>query len=608
VPRHSALLCALLWLAPAVGLAETSGAVAVRQFQPSPFADRELRLDGSTVLPAWKLQIGIDADYAWKPLVLTDVAPAIQQARKTNYDYIRHAVGADLTVALGLGRRLELGLQVPFTVFQSGEAAPGGVAPPGTAGVENPRIGVKAHLLGDGLHGLGLGAAALVALPLGAGGSYIHEQGLGGEARLFADYRADRLGAGLSGGYRLRQATHAYDVPVDDELIYAAGASLRVSQKGEVFTELAGATAAARPFRSSKQSPLELLFGGRRRLGADGSGANSFLGGNLWLTGAAGPGLISGYGSPLLRVVVGLAWSNRALAPCREAPCPAAPEPAPPPPPPKCPGGAGCPPEPPAAPADRDKDGILDDEDECPDEPEDKDGFDDEDGCPDPDNDKDGILDAQDKCPNEPETINGKDDDDGCPDQGDAEVRVGKEELETLKPIFFETDRSRVRHAFYNILGQIALTLKAHPEIGRCAVEGHTDDTGPPGWNQKLSVLRAEAVVEFLAGKGVDRKRLTAIGHGEKLPWAPNDTESGRAKNRRVIFHIEGADTADQEKQQIRQKVRAHKAAKAAGQPDALPAQRQAPKPAVKPAPKAEPDGAAKQPTLRELLKLPGRP
>ena len=140
-------------------------------------------------------------------------------------------------------------------------------------------------------------------------------------------------------------------------------------------------------------------------------------------------------------------------------------------------------------------------------------------------------------------------------------MHIGKEELETLKPIFFETDHSRVRHAYYNILGQIALTLKAHPEIGRCAVEGHTDDTGPPEWNQKLSLLRAEAVVEFLVDKGVERSRLTAIGRGEKLPWAPNDTEEGRAQNRRVIFHIEGVSADEQKREERRQLMRARKAA-----------------------------------------------
>jgi outer membrane protein OmpA-like peptidoglycan-associated protein len=66
--------------------------------------------------------------------------------------------------------------------------------------------------------------------------------------------------------------------------------------------------------------------------------------------------------------------------------------------------------------SDRDGDGIPDDVDRCPDEPEDKDGFQDEDGCLDPDNDGDGIPDAKDKCPNEAEDKDGFQDEDGCPD------------------------------------------------------------------------------------------------------------------------------------------------------------------------------------------------
>jgi outer membrane protein OmpA-like peptidoglycan-associated protein len=264
----------------------------------------------------------------------------------------------------------------------------------------------------------------------------------------------------------------------------------------------------------------------------------------------------------------------------------------------------------------------VDAQDECPDEPEDKDKFEDEDGCPDLDNDNDGIPDTEDKCPNEPETINGKDDEDGCPDKGEGQVRIGKEQLEVLKPIYFDTDRSRVRHAFYNILGQIALTLKAHPEIGRCAVEGHTDDTGPPEWNQKLSLLRAEAVVEFLVAKGVDRKRLAAIGQGMRTPWTSNQTPEGRAKNRRVIFHIEGVDMDDQQKKERRRRIRARKAEeaneKAAGAPKEKaprpPERGPAPAPALPssaptPPPPAPPPapGSDKPPTMRELLKLPPR-
>ena len=70
---------------------------------------------------------------------------------------------------------------------------------------------------------------------------------------------------------------------------------------------------------------------------------------------------------------------------------------------------------------DRDGDGIKDDVDKCPDDPEDFDDFEDEDGCPDPDNDRDGIPDKEDKCPNEPETKNGFEDQDGCPDSLDLD-------------------------------------------------------------------------------------------------------------------------------------------------------------------------------------------
>ena len=70
---------------------------------------------------------------------------------------------------------------------------------------------------------------------------------------------------------------------------------------------------------------------------------------------------------------------------------------------------------------DRDGDGIKDDLDKCPDDPEDRDGFQDEDGCPDPDNDNDGILDVDDRCVNEPEDMDGDQDTDGCPEGSDGD-------------------------------------------------------------------------------------------------------------------------------------------------------------------------------------------
>src|SRR5450755_4175485 len=70
---------------------------------------------------------------------------------------------------------------------------------------------------------------------------------------------------------------------------------------------------------------------------------------------------------------------------------------------------------------DRDGDGYKDDQDQCPDEPEDFDGFKDEDGCPDPDNDNDGIPDVDDRCPNIPEDRDGFQDSDGCPEGKDGD-------------------------------------------------------------------------------------------------------------------------------------------------------------------------------------------
>ena len=60
--RPTVALGAILWLAPAFGWTQNAGSVAIRQFQPSPFADHELRLDGSAVLPAWKLHVGVDVE------------------------------------------------------------------------------------------------------------------------------------------------------------------------------------------------------------------------------------------------------------------------------------------------------------------------------------------------------------------------------------------------------------------------------------------------------------------------------------------------------------------------------------------------------------------
>jgi len=187
---------------------------------------------------------------------------------------------------------------------------------------------------------------------------------------------------------------------------------------------------------------------------------------------------------------------------------------------------------------DNDNDGIPDGFDQCPNEPEDVDGFEDEDGCPDPDNDKDGIPDKLDKCPNEPENINGFEDEDGCPDKGPpSKVKIEHGMIVILDKVFFATNKAAIKPISFNLLDQVALTIKAHPEF-KIRIEGHTDSQGKLDRNTKLSQERANSVLDYMVKRGVAANRLVAVGYGPSTPIADNKTSAGREANRRVEFHI----------------------------------------------------------------------
>lgn len=188
--------------------------------------------------------------------------------------------------------------------------------------------------------------------------------------------------------------------------------------------------------------------------------------------------------------------------------------------------------------ADNDGDLILDIVDRCPNQAEDPDGLDDENGCPEKDFDHDGIDDEADLCPRLPETINGIKDEDGCPDKGESAVRVTTEKIEILQKVFFETNKAKILPRSFGLLNQVAAVLKAHSEINRLRVEGHTDDMGDDTANRVLSQKRAEEVKAYLATKGVATERLEAIGYGETRPLVPNQNNEARARNRRVEFRI----------------------------------------------------------------------
>lgn len=242
------------------------------------------------------------------------------------------------------------------------------------------------------------------------------------------------------------------------------------------------------------------------------------------------------------------------------------------------------PPPPPPPPSDRDGDGIIDANDQCPDVPglakyngcpipdTDKDGINDEEdkcpqvpgtarynGCPVPDSDKDGINDEEDKCPQVPgvaryqgcpvpdsDNDGVNDEEDKCPNLAGTRENNGCPEVKqeivnrvnyAAKNIFFATGSARLLSTSNKALNEIAKIMKDDPNL-KLDIDGHTDNVGKDESNMTLSQNRANSVKAYLVKQGVDESRLNATGYGETQPIADNKTAAGRAKNRRVEMKL----------------------------------------------------------------------
>lgn len=106
-----------------------------------------------------------------------------------------------------------------------------------------------------------------------------------------------------------------------------------------------------------------------------------------------------------------------------------------------------------------------------------------------------------------------------------------------LRGVNFDFDKSDIRPDSRPVLDQAAEVLRQSPNV-RISVEGHTDAVGSEVYNEKLSVRRAEAVFRYLVNHGVTPERMEVTGYGQARPVADNDSESGRAQNRRVELHV----------------------------------------------------------------------
>ena len=206
---------------------------------------------------------------------------------------------------------------------------------------------------------------------------------------------------------------------------------------------------------------------------------------------------------------------------------------------------------------DNDNDLIPDVKDECPGQAEDKDGFDDSDGCPEVDNDYDGVLDTDDKCPMEAEDMDGFEDSDGCPElDNDKDGTLDTDDSCPSDPknqciaarqgdfirfhgkILFELGKAKLLSQSLGIIEAVIEVLRNSDDIRMVEIRGHTDSSGDAEYNRTLSQSRAESVMKYMIAAGISAKRLRAVGYGEEKSLRSNDTETGRAVNRRVEFQI----------------------------------------------------------------------
>ncbi len=249
--------------------------------------------------------------------------------------------------------------------------------------------------------GFGVATSFTLSIPTGSRDHWLSES-LNLRALLMGEYRSDWGGFALNGGFKLRSQRYDLEsISFRNEFIYGgAGEVYLYGRALSLIGELYGSLPVQDFDSDASIYPLEALLGTRYIMGF-----------GPVFTLAGGTPIISDAGAAQWRVLFSFSWHNQNYDSDNDGVldefdlCPDEPE-----------DHDGFEDEDGCPDPDNDQDGILDIYDRCPDEREDKDGFEDEDGCPDIDNDQDGILDVNDRCPNQPETFNGYQDEDGCPD------------------------------------------------------------------------------------------------------------------------------------------------------------------------------------------------
>lgn len=212
-------------------------------------------------------------------------------------------------------------------------------------------------------------------------------------------------------------------------------------------------------------------------------------------------------------------------------------------------------------PPDRDRDGVANRADRCPDSLEDHDGFTDGDGCEDPDDDGDGVPDVVDRCKDGAEDVDGFQDDDGCPDfNNDGDIVSDAQDrcpIEAEEPNGYEDGDGcpdeypadlaavvGVQRGYAFAEGALALesepllqallaAMNAHPAI-RISIEADWDGEGTSSEIRELTEKQAAAIASWLLARGIAADRVSSVGFGDTRVYSTDRTPEVVARGRRI--------------------------------------------------------------------------
>ena len=548
-------------------LSTASRAGGINHFEAAAGPHNYIVTNHPAVLPdlvpsAWML-----VSYANDPLVFRD-----DNGKQIGEAIIANQVNAEIAAALGLFNRFEIGVVAP-AYFMNGAGLDGaGLTAFGTGDL---RVLAKVLLTpwNDGAVASFRLSSDLIPIAQLAN-SDVAASALAGDVlpnvtpAFSLGFNSEYVRIGLDAGMLIRAPREiaGQNLVAGTQVTYGVGLEVAIVPNALFVTaDVNGRAAPA------------ILGSDRDRFPLEGDLALKYFAGPILLMGGGGTGLVPDYGAPDFRVFAAIGYFDRPDAaakpvdkdrdrdgiPDRLDECPEDPEDMD-----KFEDDDGCP-EP-----DNDRDGIFDAEDSCPMEPEDKDNWQDEDGCPEDDNDGDGIEDGNDECPNDPEVKNGFEDEDGCPDEATKKktVVVKRDRIEITDKVFFAYDSDRILPKSYELLDNVARVVNDHSEIDRIFIQGHSDSDGDDDYNLALSDKRAKSVMRYLTDNGqVDAARLKAKGYGESKPIAENTSEEGKQTNRRVEFLIDDDNARDQGAEGADQSGKKRKAQSAAESADVLP-------------------------------------